>query len=72
MQETLLRSLGRKDPLEEEMATCSRVLPGESHGQRSPAGYGLWAAKSRTSLSTSTNTGASEWEKKSTQQRKRC
>ena len=26
MQETWVRSLGQEDPLEEEMATCSRIL----------------------------------------------
>ena len=26
MQEKQIRSLGQKDPLEEEMATCSRIL----------------------------------------------
>ena len=30
---------GREDALEEEMATLSSVLPGESQGQRSLAGY---------------------------------
>ena len=35
-----VQSLGREGPLEEGMATHSPVfLPGESHGQRSPAGY---------------------------------
>ena len=34
-----VRSLGWEDPLEEGMATHSRFLPGESHGQRSLAGY---------------------------------
>ena len=35
-----VHSLGQEDPLEEEMVTSSPVfLPGESHGQRSPAGY---------------------------------
>ena len=41
MLETWVRSLGRKDPLEEEMATHS----GESHGQRSLAGYSPWGGK---------------------------
>ena len=27
-QETWVRSLGQEDPLEEEMATCSRILVG--------------------------------------------
>ena len=34
MQETWVQSLGREDPLEKEMATCTTVfLPGKSHGQ---------------------------------------
>ena len=40
MQDTWVRFLGWEDPLEEEMATHSSIfLPGESHGQRSLAGY---------------------------------
>ena len=39
--ETWVQSLGWEDPLEEEMVTHSRFLPGESHGQRSLAGYSL-------------------------------
>ena len=39
MQDTWVRSLGREDPLEEEMATNPVFLPGESHGERSLAGY---------------------------------
>ena len=38
MQDTRIRSLGRKDPLEKETATNPVFLPGESRGQRS-----LWA-----------------------------
>ena len=34
-----VQSLGQEDPLEEEMATQSRILPEESHGHRSPMGY---------------------------------
>ena len=37
-QETWIQSLGRTDPLEEEMSTPV-FLPGESHGQRSLGGY---------------------------------
>ena len=33
---------GGKDPLEEGMATHSSLLAGESHRQRSPAGYSPW------------------------------
>ena len=42
MQETWemqVLSLGREDALEEGMGTQSPFLPGESHGQRSLAGY---------------------------------
>ena len=39
MQETRVRSLSGEDPLEKGMATHSSILPGESHGQRSLAGY---------------------------------
>ena len=39
MQETWVQSLGQEEPLEKEMATYSVFLPGESHGQRSLAGY---------------------------------
>ena len=39
MQETWVQSLGWEDPLEKGMATQSRIFPGESHGQRSLAGY---------------------------------
>ena len=39
MYETWVQSLGWEDSLEEGMATRSSVLPGESRGQRSLAGY---------------------------------
>ena len=39
IQETWVQFLGQEDPLEKEMATHSSILPGESHGQRSLAGY---------------------------------
>ena len=38
-QEMRVLSLGREDPLEKEMATHSSILPRESHGLRSLAGY---------------------------------
>ena len=41
MQETWVQSLGGEDPLEKEMATHSSILSWESHGQRSPAVYGV-------------------------------
>ena len=40
-----VRSLGQEDPLEEGMATTPVFLPGESHGQRSLAGYSPWGCK---------------------------
>ena len=42
---TWVPSPGQEDPLEEEMATHSSVLAGESHGQRSLAGYSSWGHK---------------------------
>ena len=45
LQDTWVQSLGQEDPLEEEMATHSSILPGESHGQRSLAGYSPWDRK---------------------------
>ena len=38
-------SLGGEDPLEKGMATRSSILTGESHGQRSLAGYSPWGRK---------------------------
>ena len=37
-----VQSLGREDPLGEGMAPTPVFLPGESHGQRSLAGYSPW------------------------------
>ena len=45
MSELQVRSLGREDPLEEDVATDSSVWPGESHGQRGLAGYSPWYGK---------------------------
>ena len=39
MRETQVRSLGWEDPMEKEMQPTPVLLPGESHGQRSLAGY---------------------------------
>ena len=39
MWETQIKFLGQKDPLEKEMTTHPVFFPGESHGQRSLAGY---------------------------------
>ena len=38
IQETQFQSVDQKDPLEEEMATCSSVVAWESRGQNSLAG----------------------------------
>ena len=48
MWETRVQSLGQEDPLKEEMATHSSILPGESHGQRSLVGHRV--SKSQTRL----------------------
>ena len=39
---------GMEVPLEKEMATHFSMLAGESHGQRSLAGYSSWDPKSQT------------------------
>ena len=39
MQETRVRSLGWEDPLKRKQQPTPVFLPGESHGQRSLAGY---------------------------------
>ena len=38
MQETWVQSLGQEDAPEKGMATCSSILLGEFHGQRSLEG----------------------------------
>ena len=50
VQETQVQSLGREDPLEKGMVPTPVFLPGESHGQRSLAGYSPWG---RTELDMS-------------------
>ena len=45
MWETCIPSLGWEVAVEEGMATHSRFLPGESHGQRSPVGYSPWGRR---------------------------
>ena len=45
MKEMQVRSLGQENPLEEEMAIHSSILPGKSHGQRSLVGYKLKGLK---------------------------
>ena len=50
-QETQVRSLGREDPLEKEMATHSSVLAGKSHGQRKLGGLRSAGSQSQPRLS---------------------
>ena len=46
MQETRIRSLGRKDPLEKGQVTQVQYSCLENpHGQRSLVGYSLWGCK---------------------------
>ena len=52
MQETQIQPLGQEDPLEEEMATHSSILPGKSHGQGSLVGYSP-RGRSRTQINNS-------------------
>ena len=64
VQETPVRSLGWEDPLEEEMATHSSILPGKYHGQRNLAGYSPWCHKELATterLSTYEITGVKLW-----------
>ena len=51
IQETHVQSLGQEDPLEKGMATPSRILAGESHGQRSLPGHSHGVSKTWTWLS---------------------
>ena len=43
LQETWVPSLGWGDALEKGMATHSRILAGEFHGQRNLEGYSPWS-----------------------------
>ena len=42
MQKTAVGSLGREDPLEEEMATHSSILVREISWKVEPGGWGRW------------------------------
>ena len=44
-QETWVLSLDQEDPMEKEMATCSNILPGKFHGQRSLLDYSPWVCR---------------------------
>ena len=45
MQETWVRSLGREDALEKEMATHSSILAWEIPWTEEPGGYSPWGCK---------------------------
>ena len=47
---TWVPSLGREDPLEEDVATPSSILPGGSQGQRSLSDYSPWGCKESTRM----------------------
>ena len=44
-QETWVQSLGQEDPWRRKWQSTAVFLPGESHGQRSLAGYSPWGHK---------------------------
>ena len=50
MQETQVWFLGQEDPQRRGWQPTPVFLPGESHGQRSPAGYSPWDHKVRHSF----------------------
>ena len=54
--ETWIRSLGREEPLEKEMATHSSILARESHGWKGLVGYSPRVANSWIRLSNFTFT----------------
>ena len=47
VQEMQVGSLGQEDPLEEEMATHSSILLGQSYGERNLESYSPWGHKVR-------------------------
>ena len=83
MQETGVLSLGWDDPLVKGMATHPSILPGESHGQRSLAGYSPRGCKESdtteqlthtliTSLEKTLMLGKTEGQRRRGQPRMRC
>ena len=56
MRETWVRSLGREDPLEKEMATHSSTLVWKSPWTEEPGGLQSVGSQSQTQLSDSTKT----------------
>ena len=63
IQETWVWSLGREGPLEEGMTPTAVLLPGESHGQRSLAGYSPWGHKELDMTEATWHTYRSEKQK---------
>ena len=56
MQEMLVQSLAREDPLEKRLAALRSVLAWKSHGQSGLAGYSPWGLKeSDTTLQLNSN-----------------
>ena len=55
MQEIWVQSLGREDPLEEEMAAHSSILPWEIPWTEEPEGLQFVGSKSQTRLSVHTS-----------------
>ena len=47
MWETQVRSLGREDPLEKEMATHSSILTWKIPWTEEPSGYSTWGRRVR-------------------------
>ena len=45
MLETWVQFLGQEEPMQKGVATHSRFLPGDFHGQRSLAGDSPWGCK---------------------------
>ena len=64
MWEAWVRSLGRKDALEEEMAAHSSVLAWESPWTEEPGGLQVTGSQSRTRLSAQAAAGSEPPEQK--------
>ena len=62
MQETWVQSPGREDPWRRAWQPTLAFLPGESHGQRSLAGYSPWGRQDSdtTEVTECTHTGRNE------------
>ena len=56
VQETQVQSLGREDPLGEEMATCSSILAWRIPWTEDLVGYGPWGLKESDTTEQLTHT----------------